>query len=134
MITGGTVKKISAERMKDMAHSGSEVNIRVGTLKFDKTKLLVTYTYEVTYKPDVAKMVIEGEIVFEENEKDAKNAKEQWEKTGQLPENMASDLLTAMTYTCSAIGTLLAFGINVSAPINVPRAKLMPAPETKPAG
>ncbi len=120
--------------MKDIAHSGSEVNIRVGSLKFDKTKLLVTYTYEVTYKPDVAKMVIEGEIVFEENEKDAKNAKEQWEKTGQLPENMASDLLTAMTYTCSAIGTLLAFGINVSAPINVPRAKLMPAPETKPAG
>ena len=134
MITGGTVKKISAERMKDMPNNGSEVNIRVGTVKFDKTKLTISYTYEINYKPDVAKMTIEGEIVFEESEKDIKNTKEQWEKSGQLPENMSSDLLTAMTYTCSAIGTLLAFGINVNAPINVPRAKLMPAPETKPAG
>ena len=124
MITGGTVKKVNAERMKEGPNQGMDINIRVTDTKWEKTKLPISYVYEVAYKPDMAKMAIEGELHFEDSEKDLKVWKEHWEKTNQLPEGPASDFLTALTYTASAVGTLLAFAVNINAPINVPRAKL----------
>ncbi|MFH0713821.1 MAG: hypothetical protein V1722_04265 [Candidatus Micrarchaeota archaeon] len=127
MITGGTIKKVSAERMKDGPNQGMNVNIQVKDAKFEgKNKLTVTYSYEINYTPDAGKMTLEGELHFEENDKEYKELKDSWDKTKQFPEKFASDMLTAVTYTCSAVGTLLAFAVNISAPINVPRARLTP--------
>lgn len=136
MITGGIVKKVTGERMKEGMHQGMDINIRINDVKFDKSKITISYFYEVNYKPDVAKMVLEGEIYFDQTEKEVKSAKEHWEKTNQLPESISSDFLTSVTYTCSAIGTLVAFAVNVNAPINVPRARIGPAPQgaANPAG
>ena len=134
MIIGGTVTKVSAERMSDGQNEGMDINIQVRETKFEKTKATVKYTYEVSYKPNQAKLSIEGEAYLENTEKEMKDAKEYWEKHGQLPEALASDLLTAVTYTASATGTLLAFAVNIAAPINVPRARLAPKEATaKPA-
>lgn len=134
MITGGIVKKVSAERLKNEPQQGMDINIQIKEAKFEKTKATVNYTYEMTYKPDVAKMVVEGEIYMEESENEVKAWKEHWDKKNQFPDEIASDLVTALNYTASAIGTLLAFAVNINAPINVPRARMSSAPqETKPA-
>ena len=136
MITGGTVKKVSAERLKDKNEGNirMELNIQIKDVKFDKSKVTVSYTYEIMYQPEFAKMTLEGEVYMDENEKDAKALKEYWEKRGSLPEKTAGDLLTALNYTSAAVGTLLAFAINVNAPINSPRPQInAAAPETKPA-
>ncbi len=136
MITGGTVKKVSAERLSEQVglQVGMDMNIQIKEAKFEKTKATIKYSYEINYKPNLALMIIEGEIYFEDSEKEVKAWKEMWEKKNMLPEATATDLLTALTYTCSAIGTLLAFAINVNAPINVPRPRISQAPpEAKPA-
>jgi hypothetical protein len=134
MITGGIVKKVNAEHFKNEPQQGMDINIQIREAQFEPTKATVSYTYEMTYKPGVAKMVIEGEIYMEESEKEVKAWKEHWAKKTQFPDEVASDLVTALNYTASAIGTLLAFAVNINAPINVPRARMSSAPqETKPA-
>ncbi len=135
MITGGTVKKVSAERLKERSEGNirMELNIQIKEVKFDKNKVTVNYTYEIMYQPEFAKMTLEGEVYMEENEKDVKTLKEHWEKKGSLPEKTAGDLLTALNYTSSAVGTLLAFAINVNAPINSPRPQINPDGNKTPA-
>ncbi len=126
MITGGVVKKVSAEKLKNAPHEGMDINIQIKDATFDKTKLTIAYKYDIEYKAEVAKMSLEGELYIEDSEKEVKTWKEQWDKNKQLPENVSSDFITALTYTCSAIGTLLAFSVNINAPINVPRARITP--------
>ena len=124
MITGGMIKRVEAQRLKEGAHQTMDVNIRVKEVKFEKSKVIVSYIYDINYQPQVATMSIEGEVYFEESEKEVKEIKELWASKNQLPEQFSSDFLTALTYTCSTVGTLLAFAININAPINVPRAKI----------
>ncbi len=131
MITGGTITRVTAERIADKPNPGMDINIQLKDVKFDKIKVTVKYTYTITFKDNTAKMEMEGELYFDESERDVKEIRDKWDKTKQLPDNFASDMLTAITYSCSAVGTLLAFAINVNAPINVPRAKIGQAPVGK---
>ncbi|MBI4406400.1 hypothetical protein HY571_00630 [Candidatus Micrarchaeota archaeon] len=124
MITGGIVRKVSAEKLKEGPGQGMDVNIKTDDVEFDKSKFTLKYTFDITFKPDLAKMSLEGEVYFEETEKRIKELREKWEKDKQLPEDVMADIITAVNYTCSAVGTLLAFAVNVNAPINVPRVRL----------
>ncbi len=124
MITGGIVRKVSAEKLREGPGQGMDVNIKTDNVEFEKSKFTLKYTYDIAFKPDLANMSLEGEVYFEETEKRMKELKEKWEKDKQLPEEIMADVITAVSYTCSAIGTLLAFAVNVNAPINVPRVKL----------
>ncbi len=130
MITGGKVTKVRAENVKDAKRENTQININILNVKAVKNALTIQYEYAIVYEPDVATMTIEGELYLEE--KDSKSIQEAWEKSRRLPDDIASEVLGGITFTGSAVGTLLAFAINVPAPISVPRAQLAPA-EQKPA-
>lgn len=123
-VVGGAITKISAEVKKQVPTEGLNVNIDVTDVEEDKENLVVSYTYKILYVPDAAEMTVEGKVIAKEDASTRKKVVEEWKKTKILPSFFAEEVLTAMNYSASAVGTLLAFGLGVNAPINVPRARI----------
>ncbi|MEW5955156.1 MAG: hypothetical protein AB1626_01295 [Candidatus Micrarchaeota archaeon] len=132
VITGGKITAVEARRMKEgEAISGMNVNINIEDVRAEKNRLTVRYSYNIDYAENVAQIKVKGELYLDE--KNAKELEEKWRKTKQVEPAMAEELLTAITYAGTATGTLLAFSVNIQAPINVPRARIAaPSPEQKP--
>lgn len=131
MITGGRILQITADRNKDKENSALEnmnVNVNIDGLRFEKDKVIATYTHTTQYTPDIANIKLVGEVHFEENEKTRKEIEDKWKKDKQLSSSFAEEVLTSISFTASAVGTLIAFGLGVTAPINVPRARVGPSP------
>jgi len=57
---------------------------------------------------------------------------DKWKKNKHLEPALAEELLVAITYAGMTTGTLLAFAVNIQAPINVPRARINAPSEQKP--
>ena len=119
-ILGTRITRTEAVRKKNAMAEGMNVNINIKEVKNEKEHLLVSFEYAIHYLPDVAEMKIEGEIYASPD----KSVEEAYKKTKVLPNEFAEEVLTALTYTASTAGTLLAYGIGVNAPINVPRVRL----------
>ena len=132
-ITGGQILKASAEKVKDEPNQGMNVNISINSVKVEKEKLTINYTYTVQYLPEMAKLSVTGEMHAVENEKIAKEINDKWNTTKTLPDATASEVVTAITYTGSAVGTLLAFAVGVPSPINIQKARIQTQQETKAA-
>jgi hypothetical protein len=126
MISGGKITGFDAKRLKDGQATGMAVNIAIDDLKAEGNRLTASYSYAVDYQPGMAKMTIFGEIWFDE--KNAKQLVEDWRKSKKFPPAMAEDLLTAINYAASAVGTLLSFGLGISAPLSISRARVQQQP------
>jgi len=132
LIIGGRIIEVSGRKIEDGPLEGMNFNINIEDVKTAEGRLIVKYDYTIKYLPKVAEMLVKGELLVEENEKKRKEIEDEWKKKRQLPPEFAEEVLTAITYTCSAVGTLIAFGLGITAPLNVPRAKLVPnAPQSK---
>ncbi len=133
MIVGGRIVEVSGKKIEDSPLEGMNVNINIEDVKTAEGRLIIKYGYTIKYLPKVAEMFVKGELLVEENEKKRKEIEDDWKKKRQLPPDFAEEALTAITYTCSAVGTLLAFGLGITAPLNIPRAKIAPATPAKEA-
>jgi hypothetical protein len=131
VITGGKILSVEAKKLKEGTVSGMNVNIGIEDVKAEKNGLAFKYAYSVEYAPGVAEFKIVGEIYSDD--KNAKAVEEKWRKSKTLEPGVAEELLTAITYSGTAVGTLLAFSVGISAPINVPRARIAPATPPAPA-
>lgn len=123
-ITSGQIFKVNAEKTKNEQNQGMSVSIALNNVEVNKEKLTINYTYTVQYAPEAAKISITGELHATENEKTAKEIAEKWNANKQLPDETASELITAVTYTGSTVGTLLAFAVGIPSPINIQKAKI----------
>ena len=134
MITHGRIVEVKATKKKDGNVTGMAVNVGVDNVILEGHQVKVTYLYEISYQQDVASMSIKGELFADANSDLGKKLLEGWKKNKQLPSDAAEEVITALTYAGSSIGTLLAFAININAPINVPRAKVGPVVQNPKAG
>lgn len=139
MILGGRITRMEAKRIEDNNVEGINLNVNVTAVTQDKKLLALKYSCVTDYTPKVAQITVDGELMVEvETEKKAKEIAEQYKKDKQLPDELAEEVVTAVNYSSTATGTLLSFGMGLSAPINVARAKIVkgPAPSssTKQAG
>jgi hypothetical protein len=132
VIVGGRIVEVSGRKIEDAPLEGMNVNINIEDVKTAEGRLVIKYDYTIKYLPKVAEMLVKGELLVEESDKKRKEIEDDWKKKKQLPPEFAEETLTAITYTCSAVGTLIAFGLGITAPLNIPRAKLGPA--TPPLG
>ena len=121
-------------KKKDGNITGMSVNVSVESVATEGSQIKVAYTYEIIYQQDVASMSISGELFTDANSDLGKKLLDGWKKNKQLPADAAEEIITALTYAGSSVGTLLAFAININAPINVPRAKVAPAGQSPKAG
>ena len=134
MITHGRIVEVKATKKKDGNVTGMAVNVGVDNVVLEGHQVKVTYLYEISYQQDVASMSIKGELFADANSDLGKKLVDGWKKNKQLPADAAEEVITALTYAGSSIGTLLAFAININAPINVPRAKVGPVVQNPKAG
>jgi len=131
-ILTGKILDVRATKKKDEQMKGLNVNVALEDFKPEADKATIRYTYSLSYEPGVATMQVLGELIVQFPKDKMKECREKWEKEKNLPLDVAEEILTAITYTGTAVGTLLAFAIGVNAPINIPRAKLAPAAPTRP--
>lgn len=124
-ISGGRVTGLNAKRFKNELPKGLSVNIEIKTISEEDGALKITYSHKTNYENEVAELIVEGEI-FVKGE-DNKAVIQKWDKEKALEPKIAEEVLNAMNYASAASGTLLAFGIGVNAPLNLPRARVGPA-------
>ncbi len=122
MITGGRITGVEGKKLHDGQVTGMAVNINIDDVRSDGDKMTVAYTYSIDYQPGLAKMSVSGEVFLDE--KNSGELVEKWKKTKQFPPAVAEDMLTAINYAASAVGTLLAFALGVNAPLTISRARI----------
>ena len=126
-VIGGRVDSFSAKRKSDEAIQSLSINVLIDEVQRDGRMLKISYTCRTGYVPDAAELEVKGTIMWqEENDAKAKGIQEEYDKNHRLPNNVAEEVITGVNYTNSAVGTLLAFGLGITAPINVPRAQVKP--------
>jgi len=131
MITGGKINAVEAKKLKEgEAASGLNVNVNIEDLKVEKNRVVVKYTYSVDYSPSVGEIKVMGELYLDD--KNGRELEDKWKKNKHLEPALAEELLVAITYAGMTTGTLLAFAVNIQAPINVPRARINAPSEQKP--
>src|SRR3989338_3643049 len=129
-IIGGKVTSVKAERLNGQEFKGFEVNVRIIDVKDAGKNLEINYQYINKYQDAYAELDIKGVINVEFDAKEKKMVLDEWAKAKQLPMAIAEEVLMAVNYSTSTVGTLLAFAINVNSPINVSRTRIMhPSPQ-----
>ncbi|MFH1056382.1 MAG: hypothetical protein V1717_01130 [Candidatus Micrarchaeota archaeon] len=133
-VISGRIVSVEAERLEGKEFQGLDMNIQVHDIKDEGKNIEVVYSQATSYKKDFARMNVRGVIVAEVDDKEKKKILEDWKKNKQLPLDHAEGFLMAINYATSTVGTLLAFAINVNAPLNIPRTKIMAANSPQKAG
>ena len=105
------------------------LNINFDNVKFEKNMLVVNFSYTVTYAKNAGKIVVSGELFLEDP--NVKKIEEEFKKTKNLPVETAEEIVNAASFTGSAAGTLIAYSLNLPAPISISRAKLTPQTQVK---
>jgi len=134
MIVGGRIVSVKAEKLKDEQMKGLSVNVSVESIAPDANMVKVSYTYSINYNDKVAKMEIKGDLFVQPDSDMGRKITAGWNKNRNMPPDCAEEILSAISYAGSSVGTLLAFSLGIQAPINMPRAKLAPADLSPKAG
>jgi len=132
-ILGFSFNKINIERKE--AHKGSvniNNNITIKTVEkkelslSDKKQQAVRFEFEFVskYTPELCTLLIEGEVVTLQQEKEAKDMIAKWKKDKKLePETMASILNTALN-KCNIKALVLSEEFNLPPPVPLPRVNV----------
>ena len=128
-IIGGRITSAQAEKLEGGTFNGIEHSIRILEVEDSGKSIRVTYENVMTYKNDFATLSVKGFVEAELDSKEKKKSLDEWKEKKQLPLDLAEELLPAINYASGTVGTLLAFAINVNAPLNIPRSRIMPKKE-----
>jgi hypothetical protein len=123
-IRGGKITKVEAERLEANDIKNLEFNFNIEELRQEKKILVLPYTTTINYNPLVARIIVKGEVFFEDEERKNKDTIAYFKENKRLPAEMADDVLTAINFSSTAVATLAAFAIGVNAPLNLPKARV----------
>ncbi|MDD5023408.1 MAG: hypothetical protein PHU63_04530 [Candidatus ainarchaeum sp.] len=132
MIVGGKIERVEADKKSDGKIEGLSINITLDDIKVKDENLEINYTYSAKYEKGVGEIKIIGVLYAKEDKKTAKEISEIWkkEKTARkLPMEYTSALISAINYTGSANGTLVARVLNLSPPLVPPKLQLESEPK-----
>ncbi|MFA5049517.1 MAG: hypothetical protein WC501_00760 [Candidatus Micrarchaeia archaeon] len=126
MIVGGKIEHVEATKKTENKIEGLSINITLEDVKVKGEEIEIHYTYIANYEKDVGGITIKGILYSKEDKKLAKEIADNWKKDGQkkLPPEYASALLSAINYTGSANGTLIARVLNLSPPLVPPKLQV----------
>lgn len=130
-IIGFNFSKLLAQQKK--AAKGS---LKIGTnvkldavektnLAFDKDKaaLKATFTYKVTYDPDIGTIEFQGDILFLEAAKIIETLLQEWNKKKELPKKFSTALINAIMQKCIIQALIMSKDIGLPPPMPLPKIK-----------
>lgn len=127
MIVGERILEVSGNRVPKSNIKGLNINISLEDVKLDQENVEITYVYTANYNENVGQIKIKGIILAKEEAKLAKDIIDTWKKSKKIPDEYASVVLSAVNYSGSANGTLLARVLGLTAPLIPPKIQLSKA-------
>ncbi|MBD3210931.1 hypothetical protein GF318_06145 [Candidatus Micrarchaeota archaeon] len=124
MIVGERILEVSGNKKKREPVKGLNINIALEEVKKGDEYLEITYVYTASYNEDVGEIKIKGVLLGKEEDKKIKEILDTWKKEKKVPEDYATTVLSAINYSGSANGTLLARVLGLTAPLIPPRIQL----------
>ena len=125
MIVGERILEVSGSRLADANIKGLGINISLDSVEVAQDgNLEMTYVYIANYQEKVGELKIKGVLIAQEEEKLKKSIVDSWKKDKKLPEGYAETMLSAINYSGSANGTLVARVLGLTAPLIPPRIQL----------
>ncbi|HID72839.1 TPA: hypothetical protein EYP38_02755 [Candidatus Micrarchaeota archaeon] len=121
MIVGERIVKISGTKEKWEPIKGLNINISLEDIKVDGENVEMHYAYTANYEEGIGSLTIKGILMAKEDKKTAKKIEDEWKKNKKIPDDYAQSTLSAINYSGSANGTLLARVIGLTAPLIPPR-------------
>lgn len=108
-----------------------EIDVSLGSA----SQKAVRFDFEFisSYDPNLGKILLEGEIVYMEDEKKVKEVIESWEKNKKVPTELMTQLLNNILNKCNVQALIMSRDINLPPPIPLPKVQSdgKPAPEPK---
>ncbi len=132
MLVGERIKDVSGTKTKREAIKGLSINISINDVRINGRDVEIDYSYVANYDEDVGKLEIKGTLVANEEEALAKNIEDSWKKDKKLPDDYMPMILSAINYSGSANGTLIARVVGLTAPLIPPRIQLAPKGKAPP--
>ena len=123
-IVGERIREISGRKQKSEQIKGLNMNIGIDDIRVNDKNIEIDYTYNVNYEEGVGNLGIKGTILAVEDSGLAKKISDEWKKNKKLPEEYMTVILSAVNYSGSANGTLLARVLNLAAPLIPPRIEI----------
>jgi len=134
MIVGFGFTKLSAEK-KENAKGKIDINNNVSikdvleenfALGKDKSQNILKFIFEFTskYEPNVGNILFEGELLYMEEPKKAKEILADWKKNKKLPKDLMAGLLNTILTKCNIQALILSQQVNLPPPIPLPKVQI----------
>ena len=134
MIVGFGFTKLSAEK-KENAKGKIDINNNVSikdvleenfALGKDRQQNIIKFLFEFTskYEPNVGNILFEGELLYMEEPKKAKEILADWKKNKKLPKDLMAGLLNTILTKCNIQALILSQQVNLPPPIPLPKVQI----------
>ncbi len=133
MIVGERILDVSGKKTPGASIKGLSINIALEDVQQQNGQVEITYVYTANYEENVGQIRIKGTLMAKEDDKLAAEIVDLWKKNKKVPDAYAETVLSAVNYSGSANGTLLARVLGLTAPLIPPRIQLSKATPEKPA-
>ncbi|VVC02705.1 Uncharacterised protein [Candidatus Bilamarchaeum dharawalense] len=130
MIVGERILEVSGTKTPKSNIQGLNINISLEDVKLEEDTLEMTYIYTANYQENVGSLKIKGVLLAKEDATTSKNIVDSWKKSKKVPDDYATVVLSAVNYSGSANGTLIARVLGLTAPLIPPKIQLT-KPEKK---
>jgi len=134
MIVGFGFTKLSAQK-GEAAKGKIDINNNVSvkdikeddfSLGKDKKQNVLRFIFEFTskYEPNVGNILFEGELLYMEEPKKAKEILADWKKDKKLPKDLMGSLLNTILTKCNVQALILSQQVNLPPPIPLPKVQI----------
>lgn len=134
MIVGFGFTKLSAEK-GEIAKGKIDINNNVSikdiqednfSLGKDKQQNVLRFIFEFVsnYEPKVGKILFEGELLYMEEQKKAKELLNSWKKDKKLPKELMEGMLNTILTKCNVQALILSQQVNLPPPIPLPKVQM----------
>jgi hypothetical protein len=124
MIVGERILEINGNKSPGESIKGLSINISIEKVEKKTDNLEITYAYTANYEEKAGQIRIKGVLMAKEENKRAKEITDMWKKNKKIPDDYATVVLSALNYSGSANGTLIARVLGLTAPLIPPRIQL----------
>lgn len=128
-ILGFGFKKISIERegaikgKLNINHNASLKTVEKSDVKVggQKTALKISFEFKADYQPDIAKINLQGELLWVDTKENIDSSLKQWEKEKKLPKEAMVPIYNAILHRSIMQSLTLSKDLNLPPPIRLPR-------------
>jgi len=132
-VLGLNITKMYIEK-KGKIEKGAQVNTNINLLTVKESKIksepmdrigaVMSFEAKVEYSPDIAEIVISGDLVFsDKDEKIVTDAISRWEKEKKLPTDISIEVYNAILRRVNIEALILADRMRLPPPFKMPRFK-----------